>query len=115
MFGSNHNQISLSEIISNKFVTGVMGPDISLHKHNTKSSTYGVYALLSDSEDKAFILLLRLRHNRARAVQNVLGNVYLSSLTKHLCYEQREQLHSGGGGALSQGAGHVGSFYRYAV
>ena len=30
-------------------------------------------------------------------------------------YEQCEQLDSRGGGALSQGAGHDGSFYRYAV
>ena len=43
------------------------------------------------------------------------SNVYLSSLTKNLWYEQREQLDSGGGGALSQGAGHDRSFYRYAV
>ena len=46
-----------------------------------------------------------------RAVRNVLGNVYLRSLTKNLWYEQREQLASRGGGALSQGAGHDGSFY----
>ena len=58
---------------------------------------------------------LRLRDTRARAVRNVLGNVYLSSLTKNLWYEQREQLDSRGGGALSQGAGHDRSFYRYAV
>ena len=60
---------------------------------------------------------LRLRDTRARAMRNVLGNAYLSSLTKNLWYEQREQLDSkgGGGGALSQGAGHDGSFYRYAV
>ena len=45
----------------------------------------------------------------------ILGNAYLSSLTKNLEYEEREQLDSGGGGALSQGAGHDGSFYRYAV
>ena len=38
-----------------------------------------------------------------RAVRNVLGNVYLSSLTKNLWYEEREQLDSGGEGALSQG------------
>ena len=50
-----------------------------------------------------------------RALRNVLGNVYLSSLTKNLWYEQHEQLDSGGGGTLSQGAGHDGSFYRYAV
>ena len=59
--------------------------------------------------------LLRLRDTRAHAVQNVLGNVYLISLTKNLWYEAREQLDSGGGGALSQGAGHDGSFSRYAV
>ena len=47
---------------------------------------------------------------RARAVRNVLRNAYLSSLTKNLWYEEREQLDSGGGGALSQGAGHDGSF-----
>ena len=58
---------------------------------------------------------LRLRDTHVRAVQNVLGNVYLSSLTKNLCYEQHEQLDSGGEGTLSQGAGHDGSFYRYAV
>ena len=55
---------------------------------------------------------LRLRDTRALAVQR---NVYLSSLTKNLWYEEREQLDSGGGGALSKGAGHDGSFYRYAV
>ena len=36
-------------------------------------------------------------------------------LTKCLWYKEREQLDSGGGGALSQGAGHDGRFYRYAV
>ena len=41
-------------------------------------------------------------------MRNVLGNLYLSSLTKNLWNEEREQLHSGGGGALSQGAGHDG-------
>ena len=45
------------------------------------------------------------------AVRNVLGNVYLSSLIKNLWYEQREQLDSSGGGALSQGVGHDGSFF----
>ena len=59
--------------------------------------------------------VLRLRDTRACAVRSVLGNVYLSSLTKNLWYEKHEQLDSGGGGALSQGAGHDGSFYRYAV
>ena len=54
---------------------------------------------------------LRLWDTRACAVRNVLGNVYLSSLTKNLWYEEREQLDSGGGGALSQGAGHDGSFF----
>ena len=47
-----------------------------------------------------------------RALRNVLGNVYLNSLTR---YEQHEQLDSRGGGALSQGAGRDGSFCRYAV
>ena len=56
--------------------------------------------------------MLRLRDSRARAVRNVLENVYLISLTNNLWHEQ---LDSGGGGALSQGAGHDGSFYRYAV
>ena len=51
--------------------------------------------------------VLRLRDTRARAMRNV----YLSSLTKNLWYEQREQLDPRGGGALSQGAGHDGSFY----
>ena len=50
---------------------------------------------------------MELRDTRARAVRNV----YLSSLAKNLWYEEREQLDSGGGGALSQGAGHDGSFY----
>ena len=43
-----------------------------------------------------------------RAVRNVLGNVHLSLLTQNLWFKEREQLHSGGGGALSQGAGHDG-------
>ena len=47
-----------------------------------------------------------------RAVRNVLENVYLIPLTKNLWYEECD---SGGGGTLSQGAGHDGSFYRYAV
>ena len=59
--------------------------------------------------------MLRLPDTRVRAVRNVLGNAYLSSLTKNLWYEQREQLNSRNGGALSQGAGHDGSFYRYAI
>ena len=42
-------------------------------------------------------------------MRNVLGNLYLSLLTKNLWYEEREQLDSGGGGMLSQGAGHDGS------
>ena len=37
--------------------------------------------------------------------------VYLISLTKNLWYEECEELGSGGGGALSQGAGHDGSFF----
>ena len=55
---------------------------------------------------------LRLWDTRVRAVRNVLGNVYLRLLTKNLWYEQREQLDSGGGGALLQGEDHDGSFYR---
>ena len=39
-------------------------------------------------------------------------SIYLSSLTKNLEYTEREQHDSGGGGALSQGAGHGGSFFR---
>ena len=61
---------------------------------------------------------LRLRDTRARAMRmywKCIGNVYLISLTKHLWYEEREQLDSGSGGALSQGAGHDASFYGYAV
>ena len=54
---------------------------------------------------------LRLRDTRARAVRNVLGNLYLSSLTKNLWYEEHERLDSGGGGTLSQGATHDGSFF----
>ena len=54
---------------------------------------------------------LRLQDTRSLAVRNVLGNVYLISLTKNLWYEEREQLDSGSGGALSQGAGHDGSFF----
>ena len=57
------------------------------------------------------MIFLRLRDTRARAVRNVLGNLYLSSLTKKLWYEEREQLDSGGGGAQSQDAGHDGSFF----
>ena len=53
----------------------------------------------------------RSTDTRERAVRNVLGNVYLSSLTKNLWNEEREQLDSGGGGALSQGAGHDKSFF----
>ena len=59
-----------------------------------------------------FVNYLRLRDTCACTMWNVLGNVYLSSLTKNLDYEEREQLDSGGGGALSQGAGHDGSFFR---
>ena len=44
---------------------------------------------------------LRLRDTCAHTVRNV----YLISLTKNLWYQQREQLHTGGGGALSQSAG----------
>ena len=51
-----------------------------------------------------------LRDTHVRAVRNVLGNVYLSSLTKNLWYEQCEQLDCRGRGALSQSAGHDRSF-----
>ena len=37
--------------------------------------------------------------------------IWKISLTKNLEYEEHEQLDSGGGGALSQGAGHDGSFF----
>ena len=67
------------------------------------------------NQDVRFHNCLRLRDARARTVRNVLGNAYLSSLTKNLEYKECEQLDSGGGGALSQGAGHDGSFYQYAV
>ena len=50
-----------------------------------------------------------------RAPCETCGNVYLISLTRNLWYEEREQLDSGGGGALSQGAGHDGRLYGYAV
>ena len=40
---------------------------------------------------------------------------YICAITIHTYDEVREQLDSGGGGALSQGAGHDGSFSRYAV
>ena len=63
------------------------------------------------SHEHAQLNNLRLRDTRARAARNVLGNAYLSSLTKNLEYKEREQLDSGSGGALSQGAGHDGSFY----
>ena len=39
----------------------------------------------------------------------------LKFLAKNLQYEEREQLDSGGGGVLSQDAGHDRSFYGYAV
>ena len=57
------------------------------------------------------VTMSRLWDTHARGVRNVLGNVYLSSLTKNLWYEEREQLDSGGGSALSQGAGHDESFF----
>ena len=41
--------------------------------------------------------------------------VLISSLTKNFWWEERDQLDSGGGGALSQGAGHDGSFFRGAT
>ena len=39
-----------------------------------------------------------------------IGNVYLISLTKNLECEEREQLNSGGGGALSQVQGMTEAF-----
>ena len=65
----------------------------------------------SDLQTIVTIYWLRLWDTRARAMQNVLRNVYLSSLTKNLRYEECEQLDSSSGGALSQGAGHDGSFF----
>ena len=44
---------------------------------------------------------------RAKCIRKCI----LNSLTKNLECEEREQLDSGGGGALSQGAGHEGSFF----
>ena len=44
-----------------------------------------------------------------------IGKCILKLANQNLWYEQCEQLDSRGGGALSQGAGHDGSFYRYAV
>ena len=44
-----------------------------------------------------------------------IGECILKLANQNLWYEQREQLDPRGGGALSQGAGHDGSFYRYAV
>ena len=55
-----------------------------------------------DMTSSLISLELRLRDTRVSAVRNVLGNAYLSSLTKKLWYEEREQLDSGGGSALSQ-------------
>ena len=39
------------------------------------------------------------------------NNLSVNPLTTEF-FPQREQLDSGGGGALSQGAGHDGSFFR---
>ena len=83
--------------------------------HSMDTRTAGLISSVPYYKVKTERLCLRLRDTRARTVRNVLGNVYLSSLTKNLWYEQREQLDSGGGGTLSQGAGHDGSFYRYAI
>ena len=66
---------------------------------------------ISTYENNPLYGILRLRDTHARTVRNVYGNAYLSSLTKNLEYEESEQLDSGGGGALSQDAGHDGSFY----
>ena len=44
-----------------------------------------------------------------------IGKCIFKLANQNLEYEESEQLDSGGGGALSQGAGHDGSFYGYAV
>ena len=44
-----------------------------------------------------------------------IGKCILKLASKNLWCKEREQLDSGGEGTLSQGAGHDGSFYRYAV
>ena len=54
---------------------------------------------------------MKLKVSRCRYA--MLGLKGLSSLTKNLWYEKREQLDSGGGGTLSQGAGHDGSFFKF--
>ena len=54
--------------------------------------------------------ILRLRDTRARRVK-CFGKCILNFANQNLWYEEREQLDSGGGGALSQGAGHGGSFF----
>ena len=51
---------------------------------------------INAKQSKATIEQLRLWDTRARTVRNVLGNAYLSSLTKNLWYEQREQFDSRG-------------------
>ena len=43
-------------------------------------------------------------------MQNVLGNLYLSSLTKNLWNEEREQLDSGGGGGCHKVQGMTEAF-----
>ena len=62
-----------------------------------------------DYISETYSWIIPLRYSCA----NVLGNVYLSSLTKNLEYEEREQLDSGGGGALSQGATELLGYTAY--
>ena len=65
---------------------------------------------LRDISDVITTVDSRLRDTHARAMQNVL-QVH----AEFLKYEEHEQIDSGGGGALSQAAGHDGSFYGYDV
>ena len=41
-----------------------------------------------------------------------IGKCILKLTNQNLEYEEREQLDPGSGGALSQGAGHDGTFFR---
>ena len=91
---------------------------LNSESHNYKCKQFGWVVFKGKKQLKCTFQshgMLRLRETLACAERNALGNAYLSSLTKNLEYEEREQLDSGSGGALSQGAGHDGSFYRYAV
>ena len=65
--------------------------------HNTVQHTTNT-SILDLPQLVELVGLLRLRDTRVRAVRNVLGNVYLISLTKNLWYKER--LDSGGGGAV---------------